>query len=287
MKALPFVIPKTSETFMVQVDRQAYFYDILHRHPEIQLTLILKGEGTIFAGDYIGSFEPGDIFLIGHNMPHVFKSEEEYYSNPDMESHAVSLFFEEQAWLADFIKLPETMQLKSFLQKSNGGFRTGGDEKDKHLAKMIQRLPEIHGMERLLLSLTVLHELSSSQQIQPLSGYSDPHVLTENEGQRMNNIYQFTLKEFHRPVSIDEVAGIAHLSANAFCRYFKKRTRKTYVNFLNEIRIGKAGKMLLQSDESITNICHQCGFNNLSNFNRIFKRMKGQTPGEYRKMRSL
>ena len=284
MKALPFIIPKTEETFMVQVDRQPYFYDILHRHPEIQLTLILSGEGTVITGDYLGDFKPGDIFLIGHNMPHVFRSDPQYYSDRKLISHAVSLFFDEQSWLGDFARLPESAELSSFFEDADQGYYLDGNSRPDIFEMMIS-LTALKGMKRLLRSLNILHEISTSQQIRKLASRVERQLLSEDEGQRMNDIYQFTLNEFHRPITIDEVANLAHMTRNSFCRYFKKRTRKTYIGFLNEVRIDRARKMLRQEDFSIAYVSAACGFVNLSNFNRKFKELTGTTPSSYQKKR--
>ena len=117
--------------------------------------------------------------------------------------------------------------------------------------------------------------------LKPLSVSSHNRDYSNREGKRMNEILQFTFRESHRKIYIDEVADVANLSTEAFCRYFKLRTRKTYTGFLNEVRISHACKLIIEKDLGIQEICHQSGFSNLSNFNRIFKKVTGKTPTTY------
>jgi len=131
--------------------------------------------------------------------------------------------------------------------------------------------------------LKILNLISKSDDLKKLSGEREYKNYNEKEGKRMNDVLQFTFKESNRQIKIEEVAEIAHLTPEAFCRFFKVRTRKTYINFLNEVRISNACKLLMNKEESISEICFKVGFNNLSNFNRIFKRLTNYSPGEYRK----
>jgi len=127
----------------------------------------------------------------------------------------------------------------------------------------------------------LLELLSNSSELTPLSVTAPQESYNQNEGKRMNDILQFTFEQSHRKIYIEEVAQIANLSTEAFCRYFKTRTGKTYTHFLNEVRVSNACKMLIDKEVNIQEVCYNSGFSNLSNFNRTFKKIAGKPPTKY------
>ncbi|MBT1711545.1 AraC family transcriptional regulator [Fulvivirgaceae bacterium PWU5] len=285
MKILPFKIPKTSqESFRLQEDHEVHFYDNLHQHPEIQLTLILESDGKVIVGDFIGAFKPGDIFLIGPNLPHVFRNDRKYYDDQrEGQAHSLSLFFEWKTFGETFLSMPEMAHLNELAKSSERGLLIQEPIKSR-VAQLIKHLFKKTGMDRIIVLLKILSILSSNKSMEPLASsgvYSD---FDEQDGRKLADIYRFTMNEFHRKISLDEVAYLAHMTTNSFCRYFKKRTRKSYVDFLTEIRIGHARKLLQQNDLSISQISMEVGFNNLSNFNRKFRSVCSITPTEFRKL---
>ena len=281
MKVIPFNVPHTSrEAFRSQVDRLPHFYNALHAHPEIQIMLILKSEGTLIAGDYVGRFEAGDLFVMGSNLPHVFRNDKAYYqSRQKLKALSISLYFN-QHYLGDhFWELDEMGPVRSFVEKANKGYKVEGKTKTE-IAEKIIRIPKLAGIEKIISLFEILQLLTASKSLKSLS-VSNQKSYSESEGKRMNNILHFTFQQSHRKIYIEEVADIANLSTEAFCRYFKIRTRKTYTNFLNEVRISNACKLLINEDQSIQDVCFQVGFSNLSNFNRVFKKITGKTPSNY------
>lgn len=285
MKVLPFKIPKTEDSsFRVQIDKEPYFYDILHQHPETQITLIVSGSGTIIQGDYIGNFKPGDVFIFGANMPHVVKSDPKFYEEGSTHKcHAISIFFDSQSFGKDFFDLPEMRGVNDFIKKSVRGLKLHGDNR-RFLTKILSEIEHIDGINKIISLLNIFNRLSTSDSFDWLS--SEPHTLNvdDTEGKRLNDIFQFTMREFHRPITLDEVADVAHMTPSAFCRYFKQRTRKTYVSFLNELRVAHACKLLLNKELNVTEVCYRSGFVNLSNFNRKFKTITKHTPSQYQKI---
>jgi AraC-like DNA-binding protein len=282
MKVIPFNIPKTRhEAFRLQLDKVPYLYDKLHQHPETQIMFIEKGEGTLIAGDYVGRFSVGDVFLIGSNQPHVFRNDNPYYkSKSKLKAQATSIYFDEKYAGESFWLLDEMQSVHHFLLQAGLGYRITGTLRTQ-MAMLIHDLTKSKGIEKLILFFQLLKRLSESKELQPLSIAPAKNVFSMMEGKRMNDILQFTLNNSDRKIKIKEVASVANLSSEAFCRYFKLRTQKTYTNFLNELRVSNACKMLIEKEKTIQEICYEVGFSNLSHFNRTFKKVTSKTPKAY------
>jgi AraC-like DNA-binding protein len=282
MRIIPFNVPKTTqEAFRLQIDILPHLYDQLHQHPETQIMYIQKGEGTLIAGDYVGRFTAGDIFLIGSGQPHVFRNDERYYQLRGKKNvQAISIYFDEKYAGESFWQLEELKEAKQFLARVGVGLRLEGETKIS-ISKIIHTLAGSKRIHKLILFLQLLNELSHSKSAVPLSVAPLSTNMEQAEDTRMNKVLHFTFRQSHRKIKIGEVAAIANLSVEAFCRYFKLRTRKTYTNFLNEVRISNACKMLIEGKEAIQNICYDVGFQNLSHFNRTFKKVTGRTPRTY------
>ena len=280
MKALPFKIPKTGNTsFHFQVDDEPYFYDILHQHPEIQVTLIEKSTGSLVHGDYLGHFEPGDFFVIGPNVPHVFRNDDLYY-NSEQRARAITVFFDRATFGEAFLNLPEAKGLRELIALAERGMQLKSPHTGE-VAQLIRNIEAAQGMSRLVLVLQLVDALIQSDAYELLNTEGSFRQVDEVEGKRLNDIFRFTMERYNQPIRLDEVAAIANMSPSAFCRYFKQHTRKTYLEFLNEYRIGQACKWLMAGHRSIAQICYDAGFNNLSNFNRKFKEVTGNTPSGY------
>lgn len=282
MKVIPFKVPTVQgQAFRVQIDDLPHFYDNLHQHPEVQITLIEQGEGVLVAGDYLGDFAPGDVFVLGSGLPHVFRSDKAYFDpHSSLRVRAITVFFERSYWGDTFWQLDELQELRAWHERSAAGFSVRGATRQQ-AADLLRRMDDLSGMERLVSFFGLLQLLTQAAKapatLQPLS-LEVRYQFSETENKRMSQILQFTFQESHRPISIGEIAQVAHLSPEAFCRYFKLRTRKTYLGFLNEVRINNAIKLLNQKDYPVAEVAERVGFSNLSNFNRIFKRITGQTP---------
>lgn len=281
MKAIPFHIPKVGrEVFRIQHECLPYFYDQLHVHDELQFTLIIAGEGTLVAGDYIGRFRAGDVFVIGREMPHVFRCDSSYYTlRQGVES--VSVFFDESYAGTSFWETDELQSTREWLSDTRYGFFVEGDT-GRRAGELLKELIQLRGIEKLIAGFTLLKLVSESGEFSPLSLQVGNVFSKGLLDQRMSRIISYTFRESHRVISIVEIAGIVSLSPSAFCRFFKLRTRKTYITFLNEIRIGHACRLLLTTNKSIGEICEETGFNNLSHFNEYFRRFKGMSPKSYR-----
>jgi AraC-like DNA-binding protein len=282
MKVVPFQIPKnTEEAFRVQVDDIPHLYNHLHQHPEIQVTVIKESHGTLIAGDYVGPFHAGDVFVIGSNQAHVFRNDEKFFKKKS-KAVAITIFFDQATLGEKFWQLQETKTFQQFFSNSSGGFRITGKKK-KSLTEKLVNILTAEGIGRIIIFLEIIKELSNKKEMHPLSKPVIQRNIKCYDGARLNKVIEFTFREFQRIITLHEVAALANLTPEAFCKYFKTRTRKTYISFLNEIRINHACRLLTE-DRPVADVCYDSGFTNLSNFNRIFKRIKTISPGGWRKM---
>lgn len=280
MKVVPFRIPRNiQEAFKVQIDNLPHLYNHMHQHPEIQLTLIKESHGTLIAGEYVGPFHAGDVFVIGSNQPHVFRNDEKYFSKK-LHAVAITVFFDESTLGNSFWQMEELKNMQQFFYLSTGGYRISGKKK-KYLGEKINKISTASGIDKLIIFFEILKELETKKEMFPLSKPLIQKNIRSYDGNRLNKVLEFTFKEYQRTVTLKEVSTLANLTPEAFCKYFKTRTRKTYISFLNEIRINHACRMLTE-DKSISNVCFESGFNNLANFNRIFKKLKKISPRKWR-----
>ncbi|MBX2911861.1 MAG: AraC family transcriptional regulator [Cyclobacteriaceae bacterium] len=282
MKVVPFQVPHTrKEAFRIQLDRLPHFYNKLHQHNEIQIMWIEKSQGTLVAGDYVGRFGPGDLYVLGSHQAHVFKNDPAYFKgNSLLEASSISIFFAESYVSSGFWQLEEMEGVRNWAEKATRGYKILGTSKS-NLVVLIKKVVGQKGIEKLITFFSIVKLLSEATETETLSVMASTHQYGSSEGKRMDDILQFTLRESHRKVYIEEVAKVANLTEEAFCRYFKTRTGKTYTNFLNEVRVSQACKLLIDKDLSIQDVCYQAGFTNLSNFNRAFKKITGKTPSKY------
>ena len=281
MKVVPFKIPKTEhEAVKVQTENLPHFYNHLHQHPEIQLTLIKESCGTLLAGNYVGRFDQGDVLVMGSNLPHIFRNDPIYFTKK-LRARSTSLFFDETVLGNQFLQISETTTLLPFLKNSMGGYRMVGNKKNR-LGELMLAMENSKGFDKLILFLEVLKLLSTKKEMIILSTSQQQKVIGDFDGTRINKVLEHTFRESHRNIMLEEIAKMANLTEEAFCKYFKTRTGKTYVNFLHEIRIQNACKLLLTNDLPVSFICHETGFYNLSNFNRIFKKIIGMSPRVFR-----
>lgn len=277
------VNPSADYSFIARVDNLPFLYEKWHFHPEMELNYIVKSTGTRFVGDSIEEFEEGDLTFLGSNLPHVWKNDTAYFV-PDspLRAKAKVIQFLPDCFGSDFLKLKEMESIRRLFENAKRGLRITGKTKEKIIPFIDQLIQNKSGIQRIGLFLTILEVLAESEDLTFLSseGFLDSYHRFDTD--TINRVYEFTLSQFNRRILIEEAAALAHMSVANFCRYFKNRTQKTYVQFLTEVRIGYACRMLIENKKSIQQIAGDCGFHNLSNFNRAFKLLKNQNPTTYR-----
>lgn len=276
MKVLPFKIPKSKDVSLIyQEDKGKILYDKLHQHEEIQLCAIIQGEGSLVVGDSINEYKSGDILIIGGNLPHVFKSDTSNCETTFMQT----LFFTKTSFGEAFFELGDFTEIQSFFKISeNGGIVTNNQQA---ILALFSDLKKASNLNRFILFLKIMNQLLHVD-IKPLSTFIYHKRYSDNEGKRMSTIMEFTMNHFQNEITLASIASISNMTPNAFCRYFKQRTNKTYFQFLIEVRIENACRLLKNKDVLITEVSEKSGFKNISNFNRKFKEKKGTTPSKFR-----
>jgi len=277
MKVFPFKIPKPEHDALVyQEDKGVAFYDKLHQHEEIQISFITAGEGTLIVGDTVNYYRPNDILIIGSNLPHIFKSD----TNTSKKSEMLSLFFTKTSFGKHFFDLEEMRALQPFFKRATHGFKVVSNQ--KAMADSFLKLKSAKKLSRFL-SLLELLKTASTCKYKSLSSFIYDKQYSDNEGNRMRTIFEFTMSNFSTNITLDAVSDKANMTKTSFCKYFKKRTNKSYFTFLTELRIEHACKLLLDSQElTITEIAYKSGFKNISNFNRQFKVLKKCSPSKFK-----
>jgi AraC-like DNA-binding protein len=271
--------PADTSFNLLKIDTN-YFPTPWHYHPEIEIVLVLEGTGKKYVGSSITDFEPGDLSIIGSFLPHTYKSDEEYYLNNSKKSRSIVIHFNSDFLGERIWDLPEGQHIKHFLERSKRGIQFSKNIASK-IEEKLKVLFELNGMERIVLFLQILEFLAISTEKEYLS-IDAIQIRNEVDSDRIKKVLEHVNKNFMNVIRLDDVAQLANMSESAFSRYFKKRTRKTFSNFLTDIRIEYACKMLQSDKLSIAQIALESGFYNLSNFNRQFKISKKITPLAYR-----
>lgn len=277
MKVFPFKIPKPSNTnLVVQVDRERKFYDKLHQHVEIQVSYLKEGYGKLLVNDNVFSYRPGDIFIIGSEVPHLFRSE----PRGEEVSHMVSFFLTEDAFGEDFFRKKELKELYPFFAKSKQGQVIRAHEHE--LGEVFLKLPASGIFEQFMLVLRLLRKLVDIEG-EPMTSFHYERGITDADGERLQVVFDQVIRNFREPISLEDIASKVHMTPNAFCRYFKTRTNKTFFEYLIAVRIEHACELLITRKElSVADVAYACGFRTLSNFNRKFKYLTGNTPVVFR-----
>ncbi|WP_262247337.1 AraC family transcriptional regulator [Parapedobacter soli] len=279
MRISSFNVPKTnSESFWVDDYKGRTFFSKLHVHPEIQITLIKKATGDVLSGGHYGRFYTGEVYVIGSNIPHVFRSDGDVEPTGE---NALSIIFKPDFLGEHFLALPECEVLREWLGNTQHCMKIKPADSIE-ISAAIERAAESWGFDKILHFTKLLHLCVNTAYT--VLAPNAKKVYNESETKTLDKILQFTFSNFKEEVTIDKVADLACMSPASFCRYFKSKTQKTYIQFLNEVRIANACKLLMDRDVTIAESAHQSGYNNLTYFNRKFKYVMNLTPSSYIKV---
>jgi AraC-like DNA-binding protein len=256
--------------------------DQYHYHNAYEISYILKSTGRRVIGDNIENFTDGDLTFLAPLVPHIsYSSQQLDISDASSYVHAVVVYFHPD-WLTDsHFNSPELAKVREIFENMRRGIKIFGETKKK-VVKNIMKLKTTRGLEQIITLLNILLIVSKSNEYACLASEGYAQVSNQKDEKRIDEVYRYVRENFEEKIKLDDIASIAHMTPTAFCKYFKARTKKTFSHFVNEVRIGHACKLLCKDDMNITQIAFECGFNNLTNFNKNFKQFKKMVPSEYK-----
>jgi len=266
-------------SFLIDRFESPYFDTPWHYHEEIEIVLCDGGYGKKFVGNHVSDYAEGDLAILGSNLPHWYRADDACYQHQKPAS--IVIHFLNDCFGKDFFEAEEMTEIKYFLKTANLGIEFYGQTRTK-IQEKIQCLLKADKVARMLGLIEILHLMSVTKEYRFLSENAIVGV-SKKDSERMNEVFNYVLKNFKNDINLSEIANKTRFSEAAFCRYFKLRTQKTFVEFVNEIRIEYACKLLAENDLNILEICYESGFKNLSNFNRQFRRYTKNNPKTYRK----
>lgn len=279
-----FLNKNLKANIQLSVHQDTEFLKLWHYHPELELIYISHGIGTMYAGDFIGEYKENDIILLGKNVPHMFLSQSSQDNTSYSKAyvfHINDLFLNDTCeYLPDFNFLESILKVSKrgamFRQKQNTIFLQNLDSIDIH-----STAETILNVFQILLRLSKYPEYTNLGSINWLDRF-------HTADKRINNVIEYIMLHFKENINLGKAAEISSMNKSAFCRYFKKSTGKPFVSFLNEIRINYSCKLLLESSpsRSISEAAYISGFNNVSYYNRIFKKVIGVSPSEYKTIKN-
>lgn len=254
-----------------------------HYHPAIEIMYITSGTGTRFVGDSIESYGEGDVCMIGPNLPHEWRNDNVYFDKEaGLRATCICLFFKREIFEPNFIRLAEMNNVRELLEKSRRGIKFTGESK-LAITRFLDSSVHDIGVQKVINLLSLLNLMATSTEYELLASVGFTNSVNSEDFERFNKIYKYLVKNFAAPIKLEDVSALVGLTPTAFCRYFKERTKKTFVEYLNEMRIGYSKKLLLENKMKISTISEESGFSNLSNFISQFKKITGMTPSQYQK----
>jgi len=256
------------------------FLKLWHYHPEVELAVIRESTGTRFVGDSIEKFDEGEIIMIGKNLPHLWLNDEIYFGeHSDLRARAHVIHFHKN-FPEILSSMPEMEKISHLFKRAERGIKFEGAS-NKQIISIVEEMFHLRGLNRFMKVLEILKLLAEQQDNQLLSGPGFLRSVIQKNDNRMTSAFEYIMSHFTGHLSLPDVAGHINMNPSSFSRYFKRVNKKTFTRFLNEVRIGFACKLLIEEQYNISEVCYRSGFNNISNFNRRFKVIKGMTPTEY------
>lgn len=280
--ALEHLPKEKDQSFVVKFFDYHYYPTPWHYHPEYEIVLVTESTGKRFIGDHISDFRPGNLALLGPNIPHTYKNEDKYYAeNSQLRAKSIVIHFTEASLGNDFLELPEANILNSLFEAASFGIDISGKTNEK-ITTALHKILTLNGLRRWLCLIEILLEIATSTEVTAIT--KTPHIgYNEKESRRLCNVFDWITTNIKKDITLSEAAQIAEMNENAFSRFFSQRTRKTFSGYIKELRLQKAAKLLVENDMTITQVCYECGYNNISNFNRQFLNHYKMNPMSYKK----
>lgn len=272
---------ETQESFVIKHFDYPYFPTPWHYHPEFEIVLVTESVGKRYIGDSISDFQKRDLAIIGPNLPHTYKNDDSYTQKDSTKrAKSIVIHFSKNSLGNDFLFLPETQKIKYLLDNCPGGFDIKG-KTNKKVRKIMKKMLDQKGISRWQSLLKILTVISESKDLEQISN-SNLEGFNDKESERLSKVFEYLYSNYMNEIKLADIAKITNMTETSFSRFFIQRTRKSLSAFLMEIRLHNACNMLQKNNLNIAEIGYQNGFNNLSNFNRQFKKYYSHSPKEYR-----
>jgi AraC-like DNA-binding protein len=284
MKAVEFHLPQdVDKSFIVFREKGDFFPAPWHYHAHFEFVLINKSTGKRMVGDHIGYFEEDDLVFMGTMLPHVWVNDPVYVQRKAVEqADALVLHFTEDFLGEEFMTIPEMDNLRKVLKLADRGMALRGKTRDE-INKLIRKMPTMNGLQRLSSLFLIFDIMSTTTEYDLLASPRFVQNFHFECSDRFKKITGYIMQNFDKDISLAEIASVGSMGVTAFCNFFKEQFRVTFVEYLTTVRIGHACKLLSENDRNVVEVAYECGFNNLANFNRQFKKLKSMTPSDYRK----
>jgi AraC-like DNA-binding protein len=282
-KILREIIKPENSSFIVKEEIAAQFAAPFHFHQCYEFTYIVKGHGKFYGGDSLLNFTAGDLYLFGIGFPHYFINDKSFIRSGER-AHSIIIQFGDDFLGGNFYLKPEFLNVKTFLKKAHLGIKVINPS--SRLNKLMLDAPKTHGLKGLINLLELLDTVASLKKEETTTISADifeNSLIIQKKENKLDEVYRYVLENFKEHITSQKAASLAFMNESAFCRYFKRRTNKTLSQFVNHVRVTHAIQLLTEEDMSISKVAFECGFANLSYFNRQFKAVIGKTPYTYRK----
>ncbi len=273
--------PEKNTAFKVCRNADPYSHQTWHFHDEYEIAYVEKGGGTRFVGDSIEPYEAGDLVLLGANLPHEWKSDYTGDIKSDYSSRSLALYFLRDFPGKAFYALPEMEKINVLLRHSHRGVKVRDQRRKEIVHRKLCKMLHLTGVDKLMTLFSILEDIADAKESELLASQAFIDSYRNTRDLRINQVYKYINDHFKQDITLSELSAEINMTPNSFCRYFKKVTNKTPIEYLNEIRVAYACRLLVRGDKTISQCAFESGFNNLANFNRRFKIVNGQTPKEY------
>ena len=262
---------------------QHHFKTPFHFHDLCEMNYVVESFGKRIVGDNISNFSSGDFVLMNSYLPHIWYNDPLYFKEPNLAAAKAIVTYFDPNFLIELTNNSQfTLKIEALLEKAKRGVRFFGNTQRMAVKKLNEILKK-NPLQGVINFLEIINILLESDEYECLASIGYQHSLNQKDTQRMNNVYQYIMKNFSEPISLRQIASVANLTPPAFCNFFKKRTQRSFTEFLNELRVGHACKLLENQELTIADVCFQSGYQTMTHFDNFFKKITKKTPSQYRK----
>lgn len=276
------ITPKLNSYVTVLQRNEPFFQAPFHFHPELELVYIKESYGKRIIGNAMDHFAAGDMVFLGSDLPHVWLNDEAFYQGDvKLKAKAIVLYFNKDIFGSLFYSLRESFKINQLFEKAARGLLISG-KTNTSIAAKLEKLARKKDFDIIVGLVEILSELSESKDISFINNEAYVPASEKSPKDRITHVLNYVKQNFKEDLTLSSIAKIANLTPQSFCRMFKTRIKKHFVEYLNEVRIANACRLLLETDESIAEVAYECGYKTVSNFNKQFKKINGVTPKDYK-----